>query len=212
MTSTTLTGLNILSAGTAAEWAETVVAITANVYAYETDTGLAKIGNGSALYTALSYHVGPIASLALGNGVKNDGSNKLTLALADGSLQVGSSGVSVVTSKLVYPVSPLGTESSGTVPLNRAANNWQQVTVAGSLTFSITNWPSGANYVDMHIQLINGGSGTITWPTINWKKTDGSGTYATTPALAGITFQTSGVDWITIWSIDGATYYAEVKR
>ena len=212
-TTTTLTGINVLSAGTSTAWNATNQPISNGVYLIETDTGKSKVGDGVHLYSALPYHVNTLGGMGIGNGLVADGSGNLTINPADTSLNISSSGAKVNTNNLTYPVNALGTVSTGTVTFNRSATSWEQLTVGGAITIAITGWPATGVYAELNIQLINGGSAAITWPTISWKKTDGSGTYATTPTLAGITFQSAGTDWVKIWSVNGGTtFYAEVKR
>jgi hypothetical protein len=56
-----------------------------------------------------------------------------------------------------------------------------------------------------------GAAGTITFPTANWIKSDGS--FAASPSAAGVTLQSSGTDFILFWTSDaGTTIYAKVVR
>lgn len=81
----------------------------------------------------------------------------------------------------------------------------------GAQTLSITNWPPSGNLGTLMIEGVNLGAATITWPTINWVKTDGTTT--TTFSQNGVTLQTSGIDWIVLWTRDaGTTIYGKVIR
>lgn len=81
----------------------------------------------------------------------------------------------------------------------------------GAQTLSITNWPPSGAMGELLIQGVNLGAATITWPTINWIKSDGTTT--TTFASNGVTLQASGTDWVFLWSIDsGTTIYGKVVR
>lgn len=63
----------------------------------------------------------------------------------------------------------------------------------------------------MLIELVNGGAFAFTWPTINWVKSDG--TFTTSFASCGVTLQSSGIDWVLLWTRDsGATIYGKVMR
>ena len=81
----------------------------------------------------------------------------------------------------------------------------------GAQTLSITNWPASGNLGELLIEGINLGAATITWPTINWVKSDGSTT--TTFASNGVTLQASGTDWVLLWTRNGGTtVYGKIMR
>lgn len=81
----------------------------------------------------------------------------------------------------------------------------------GAQTLSITNWPPSGNLGELLIEGVNLGAATITWPTINWIKSDGTTT--TTFSSNGVTLQTSGTDWVFLWTRDaGTTIYGKVVR
>lgn len=81
----------------------------------------------------------------------------------------------------------------------------------GAQTLSITNWPPTGNLGQLLIEGVNLGASTITWPTINWITSTGATT--TTFSSAGVTLQTSGVDWVLLWTRDaGTTVYGKVVR
>lgn len=81
----------------------------------------------------------------------------------------------------------------------------------GTKTLSITNWPPAGSLGELLIEGINLGVATITWPTINWVKSDG--TTVTTFSNNGVTLQTAGTDWVMLWTRDaGTTIYGKVVR
>jgi Collagen triple helix repeat (20 copies) len=81
----------------------------------------------------------------------------------------------------------------------------------GAQTLSITNWPPTGNLGELLIEGVNLGAATITWPTINWIKADGTTT--TTFSSNGVTLQSSGTDWVYLWTRDaGTTIYGKVVR
>lgn len=210
---TTLDGIVAFSSGPASVWNNTTQIIPQGVYCYESDTQKAKIADGTHLYTALPYHVGAIGPLGFGEGVQNDGSGNLTLTLADGSLTLSSQGIAVNPTDIIYAVNQIGSQSSGTINLNRALNVWHSITVAGAITIAFENWPATGNYAEIDIELTNGGSASVTLPVINWLDSNGSGQTSTTLSGAGITLQTSGVDFLKIWSLDGGnTFYGKAVR
>jgi hypothetical protein len=88
---------------------------------------------------------------------------------------------------------------------NGLSQRWAPNT--GAQTLSFTNWPASGQQAVVLIEGVNLGASTITWPTINWVKKDG--TFTTTIATyltdAGITLQSSGTDFFMVWTRDGGT-------
>jgi hypothetical protein len=81
----------------------------------------------------------------------------------------------------------------------------------GAQTLSITNWPPSGNLGELLIEGVNLGAATITWPTINWITSTGATT--TTFSSNGVTLQTSGIDWVLLWTRDaGTTIYGKIVR
>lgn len=64
-TFTTQKGISALSFGTAALWAASTVIIPAGVPCFESDTGKMKVGNGTALYSALPYVIDQVLTSAM---------------------------------------------------------------------------------------------------------------------------------------------------
>jgi hypothetical protein len=79
----------------------------------------------------------------------------------------------------------------------------QKLTVTGSLTIAFSNWPTSGDYGECEIELVNGGAGTITWPTVHWLV--GDGTTSTTFGNMNVTLQASGTNWVIVWTTDGGT-------
>ena len=93
--------------------------------------------------------------------------------------------------------------------VNGSCQRWAPST--GAQTLSITNWPPSGNLGELLIEGVNLGAATITWPTINWIKSDGTTT--TTFSSNGVTLQASGTDWVFLWTRDaGTTIYGKVVR
>lgn len=104
-----------------------------------------------------------------------------------------------------------GTVASGTVAFAYTDGSHQRLQVGGALTIATLNWPPTGNNGTMLLELVNGGVFAITWPTINWIKSDGTTT--TTFSNLGITLQASGTDFILLWTRDaGTTVYGKVVR
>lgn len=93
--------------------------------------------------------------------------------------------------------------------VNGSVQRWAPNT--GAQTLTISNWPPSGAMGELLIQGINLGAATITWPTIEWIKNDGTTT--TTFSSNGVTLQTSGTDWIFLWTRDsGTTIYGKIVR
>jgi len=104
-----------------------------------------------------------------------------------------------------------GTVSSGTVTFDYSAGSNQRLQVGGALTLATSTWPNSGNMGELVIELVNGASATLTWPTINWIKSDGTTT--TTFSSNGVTLQTSGTDFVILWTRDGgSTIYGKIVR
>ena len=101
--------------------------------------------------------------------------------------------------------------SSASNTLDYTNGSHQRWAPSGTVTLAITNWPPTGNLGELLIEGVNLGSATITWPTINWIKPDGSTT--TSFPSYGVTLQSSGIDWIILWTRDaGTTIYGKVIR
>ena len=98
-----------------------------------------------------------------------------------------------------------GTVNSGTNTFNFNNGNYQRMQAGGSVTLAFSNWATGL-YNEMLLEIVNGGSQTITWPSINFITSTGA--FQATPTRS---LQSSGTDWIVVWSRDGGnTLYAKV--
>jgi hypothetical protein len=105
-----------------------------------------------------------------------------------------------------------GTVSTGVVTFDMAAAQNQRLQVGGALTLAMSNWPlaTAGLYIAM-LELVNGAAAVVTWPTIRWVLADG--TYTTTFSANTVTLQTTGTDFVMLWSRDGgATIYGRVVR
>lgn len=174
-------------------------------------TGMVK-GSGGALVAATAgtdYQapIGTISGVAKGNGA-----NALTAATA-GTDYVAPTGTdAVVTRHMLKDCGQVYYDSTTTNALdyvNGSMQRWAPNT--GAQTLSITNWPPTGNLGELFIQGVNLGAATITWPTINWVKSDG--TMTTTFSSNGVTLQSSGTDFVYLWTRDaGTTIYGKVVR
>jgi len=108
-----------------------------------------------------------------------------------------------------------GNSSTTTQTLDYTAGSHQKITATGNHTIATSNWPPSGNLGELLLELANGGAYTITWPTINWIKPDGTTTTSISTYLAANTgrtaLQTSGTDFILLWSRDaGTTIYGKL--
>lgn len=102
-----------------------------------------------------------------------------------------------------------GNSGTSTQTLDYTAGHVQKVTATGNFTLATSNWPPTGNRGIMILKLVNGGAYTITWPTINWIKPDGSTTTSFATWLAAVNgrtaLQTSGIDEIKLETDDAGT-------
>jgi len=102
-----------------------------------------------------------------------------------------------------------GNSGTSTQTLDYTAGSHQKITATGTFTIALSNFPPAGNLGEILLELVNGGSQTITWPTIYWIKPDGTNTTSISTYLAANTgrtaLQTSGTDFIFLWSRDAGT-------
>ena len=112
---------------------------------------------------------------------------------------------------LPRPVLDKGTITvASTITFTASQATSQRLQVGVALTIATTGWEA-ANFSELVIQLVNGAAFAVTWPTVNWVKSDG--TVTTSFASNGITLQTTGTDWIYLWTVDGGSVvYGRVIR
>jgi hypothetical protein len=102
-----------------------------------------------------------------------------------------------------------GNSGTSTQTLDYTAGSHQKITATGNHTIATSNWPPSGNTGVILLELVNGGAFTITWPTINWVKPDGTLTTSFSTWIASVNgrtaLQTSGTDFIRLISRDGGT-------
>jgi hypothetical protein len=104
-----------------------------------------------------------------------------------------------------------GNSGTDTQTLDFSGYFHHKITATGTFTIATSNWPASGLSGEGLLELVNGGSQTITWPTVYWIKNDGTTT--TTFSENGVTLQTSGTDWVYLWSRDaGTTIYGKIVR
>lgn len=136
--------------GTAAEWTSANPTLAAGEFGYETDTGKAKIGNGSTAWTSLTYALtgsaGTVTSVTAGTGLSGGtitGSGTISLStpvsVANGGTGITAFGSGVATW--------LGTPSSA----NLAAAVTDE-TGSGALVFGTSPTITGGTFADAVIR------------------------------------------------------------
>ena len=99
----------------------------------------------------------------------------------------------------------------GTVTFSRETAAHQRIQVGAPLTFEFTDWPVGEFTGELMLEIVNGAAFTLTWPVVNWLKSDG--TYVTNFALSDSPLKTSGIDFVLLRTSDnGVTIYGKVMR
>jgi hypothetical protein len=158
------------------------------------------------------------SSWEVGQGVFNSAGPTLTRATIDASSNSGSlvsftSGLKVVASlPTAREVRQIFYDSNTTNALDYLNGEMQRWAPSGTVTLSITNWPVSGEYGTLLIEGVNLGAATITWPgAINWITSDGS--FTTTFSSNGVALQTSGTDFIFLFTRDGGTtIYGKILR
>jgi hypothetical protein len=95
-----------------------------------------------------------------------------------------------------------GSFGSGICTLDYNNGNVQKVTATGNFTLALSNWPASGTYAQLLIEAVDFGT-RCTFPTINWKKPDGTTT--TTLSASGYSFLSSGTQYIQLWSTSGTS-------
>lgn len=88
--------------------------------------------------------------------------------------------------------------------VNGSSQRWAPT---GTKTLTISNWPASGTEGYLFIEGVNLAAATLTWPTINWVKKDGTFTTSISTYLTDIdaTLQSSGIDYVLLWTRDGGT-------
>jgi hypothetical protein len=112
------------------------------------------------------------------------------------------------------PIVDKGNSGTSTQTLDYTEGSHQKVTATGNFTLALSNAPPTGNLGLLLIEAVNFGGYTVTLPTINWVQPDGTltTTFATYLAanLGRTALQTSGTDFILLWTRDASTVYGKL--
>lgn len=138
---------------------------------------------------------------------KNDGNNALKAPIASPTFTGAAKSP-------IFSVTHFDSGATNAINLaNGLSERWAPAT--GAQTLTITGWPATGSFASAVIEGINLGASTITWPSINWVNIDGTFTTSISAYLtnASITLQTSGIDFVVLWTRDGGTtIYGRIVR
>jgi hypothetical protein len=100
---------------------------------------------------------------------------------------------------------------SGAVSINVASAKAQRFTPTANTTLTFTNWPAVGFVGELLLQVVNAGSKLDGVTAVNWILPDGTTT--SNFSNTGVTLQSSGIDFLTLWTLNGgSTVYGKVIR
>lgn len=174
--------------GTAAQWTSANPTLAAGEFGYESDTGKAKIGNGSSAWTALSYALtgalGTITSITAGTGLTGGTITSTGTIAIDTATTADLTTAQTLTNKtLTDPKINLALNAqTGTTYTFVLTDNGRLVTAsnASAQTYSIPTNASVAFPIGTQINIIQIGAGQVTINAV----TSGTTTISSTGATA----------------------------
>jgi len=172
--------------GTASQWTSTNPTLAAGEWGFETDTGKAKIGNGSTAWSSLSYFggSGTVTSIVAGTGLSGGTITTSGTIAIDTATTVDVSTAQTLTNKtLTAPVINLALNAqTGTTYTFALTDNGKLVTAsnASAQTYSIPTNGTTAFPVGTQINIIGIGAGEVTIQAAS----SGTTTVASTGATA----------------------------
>ena len=107
-----------------------------------------------------------------------------------------------------------GNSGVSTQTFDYSAGGHQKLTITGATTIAFSNFPTTGRG-ELLVELVNGSAFTITWPSINFMKPDGTFTTSIATYLAANTGRTalkaSGADFLLLFSSNaGTTIYGKL--
>jgi hypothetical protein len=182
--------------GTASQWTSTNPTLAAGEWGFETDTGKAKIGNGSTAWTSLSYFggTGTVSSITAGTGLSG-GTITSTGTIAIDSTVATLTGVQTLTNKtatgLIYTqtiLTPSFSANAYTLVLGDQGDILLASNGATAGTINIPTNGSVAFPTGTQITIIQTGAGQLTIQATTPATTtiNSTGATATAPKLRAI--------------------------
>ena len=173
--------------GTAAQWTSTNPTLASGEWGFETDTGKAKIGNGSTNWTGLSYFggTGTVSSITAGTGLSGGTITSTGTIAIDTSVTVDLTTAQTLTNKtLTDPKINLAFDAETASYTAVLANNGQVVTMnnASANTFSIPTNASVQFPIGTQINVLQIGAGQTTIQAVTSGTTSVLSTGATAAA------------------------------
>jgi len=175
--------------GTAAQWTSANPTLSAGEWGYETDTGKAKIGNGSTAWRSLSYFggSGTVTSVTAGTGLTGGTITTTGTVAIDTSVVADLTTAQTLTNKtLTAPVINLSLNAqTGTTYTFVLADNGKLVTAsnASAQTYTIPLNSSVAYATGAQINIIQIGAGQVTIQGTGGVTVASTGATATAPKL-----------------------------
>lgn len=149
--------------------------------------------------------------------VNQGGTGAATAAAARTALSAASTAANTFTASQTFNTALKGVVTGGTVTFNFSETNVQKLTVGGALTIALSGFPATSIYSDILIEITNGGSAVLTFPTISWiLPTTGAAAasfsaYLTAIGRSPASLQTAGVDYIYLWTTTaGGVVYGKI--
>lgn len=157
--------------GTAAQWTSTNPTLAAGEWGYETDTGKAKIGNGSTAWTSLSYFggSGTVTSITAGTGLSGGTITTSGTIAIDTATTVDLSTAQTLTNKTLTTPTITQGQATPTFSANAytlvAGDAGKLLLASNSSTAGTVNVPTNASVAfatGTQITILQTGSGQLT--------------------------------------------------
>ena len=177
--------------GTAAQWTSANPTLAAGEFGYETDTGKAKIGNGSSAWIILSYAVtgaaGTVTSITAGTGLSGGTITSTGTIAIDTTTTADLTTAQTLTNKtLTDPKINLAINAqTGTTYTFVLADNGKVVTASNASAITVTIPPisSVAYATGAQLNIIQKGAGQVTFAQGSGVTIRSTGATATAPKL-----------------------------